>query len=86
MKTGTVILLTVALTLLAVFLLGLLGTMLSILKFVFWAAVLIALLAFVLKLLRKSSAPSTSSYSPGELESWDKTFEEYKQRTDFKTK
>lgn len=78
--------LTVALTLLAVFLLGLLGTVLTVLKFAFWATVLIAVLAFVLKMLRKLSAPPASSYAPKELESWDKIFDEYKQSSDFKTK
>ena len=88
MKLAKVVFLTAAITLLALFVLSLLGTVFTILKFVFWTAVLIALIALVIKMLKKLSAPKTSSYSyqPKELESWDKMFEDYKQNADFKSK
>lgn len=87
MKLAKVVFLTAALTILALFVLSLLGTVFTILKFVFWTAVLIALLALVIKLLKRLSAPKTSySYQPKELESWDKMFEDYKQNADFKSK
>ena len=87
MKLAKVLFVTVAVTLLALFVLSLLGTVFTILKFAFWTAVLIAVIALAIKLLKRVSAPSKAhNYSPKELESWDKMFEDYKQDADFKTK
>lgn len=87
MKLAKVILATVALTVLALFVLSLLGTVFTILKFVFWTTVLIAVIALAIKLLKGLSSSSKSAkYNPRELESWDKMFEDYKQGADFKTK
>lgn len=87
MKLAKVILITVAVTLLALFVLSLLGTVFTILKFAFWTTLLIAVIALAIKLLKGVSASSKKqSYNPKELESWDKMFEEYKQNSDFKTK
>ena len=87
MKLAKVVFLTAGVTLLAIFFLGLLGTVFSILKFVFWTAVLLALLALAINLFKRFSAPKkTPNYQPQELEAWDKMFEDYKQNADFKSK
>ena len=88
MKLAKVILITAAITLLLVFLTGLIGLAISTLKFVFWAAFLVGLIALAMKLIGSRKSPSNYDSSTGlkELESWDKMFEEYKQGTDSKTK
>lgn len=88
MKLAKVILITAAITVLLIFLTGLIGLAISTFKFVFWAAILIGLIALAMKLLsgKKSSASAGSGSAMKELESWDKMFEDYKQGTDFKTK
>ncbi len=86
MKLAKVILLTAAITVFLIFLTGLIGLAISTLKFVFWAAILLGLIALAMKLL--GGRKPTSSYGSGtkELENWDKMFEDYKQDADFKTK
>ncbi len=88
MKLAKVILIAAAITVLLIFLTGLIGLAISTFKFLFWAAILIGLIALALKLL--SGKKSSSSYGSGsglkELESWDQMFEEYKQDADFKKK
>ena len=86
MKLAKVILITAAITVLLIFLTGLIGLAISTLKFVFWAAILFGLIALAMKLL--GGRKTTSGYGSGakELENWDKMFEDYKQDADFKTK
>ncbi len=86
MKIAKVILLTAAITVFLIFLTGLIGLAISTLKFVFWAAILLGLIALAMKLL--GGRKTTSGYGSGtkELENWDKMFEDYKQGADFKTK
>ncbi len=88
MKLAKVILITAAITLLLIFLTGLIGMAISTLKFLFWAAILVGLIALAMKLIggRKSSSNYGSSSGLKELESLDKMFEDYKQGTDYKTK
>ncbi|HEX4950337.1 MAG TPA: hypothetical protein VFZ34_26970 [Blastocatellia bacterium] len=88
MKLAKVILITAAITVLLVFLTGLIGLAISTFKFLFWAAILAALIVLAIKLLggRKSTTSYSSNYGMKELESWDKMFEDYKQGTDYKTK
>ncbi len=86
MKIAKVILLTAAITVFLIFLAGLIGLVMSTLKFVFWAAILFGLIALAMKLL--GGWKTNSGYASGtkELENWDKLFEDYKQGADFKTK
>ncbi len=85
MKLAKVILITAAITLLLIFLTGLIGLAISTFKFVFWAAILVGLIALAMKLVSgKKSSGSASGLK--ELESWDKMFEDYKQGSDFKRK
>ena len=88
MKLAKVILITAAITVLLIFLTGLIGLAISTFKFVFWAAILVGLIALAMKLLggKKSSPNYGSSSGLKELENWDKMFEDYKQDTNFKTK
>jgi uncharacterized membrane protein len=88
MKLAKVVLITAAITVLLIFLTGLIGLAISTLKFVFWAAILIGLIALAMKLVsgRKSSSSYGSASGLKELESWDKMFEDYKQGSDFKSK
>ena len=88
MKLAKVILITAAITVLLIFLTGLIGLAISTLKFVFWAAILVGLIALAMKLLGGKNSTSSYDSSSGlkELENWDKMFEDYKQGTDFKTK
>lgn len=88
MKLAKVILITAAITVLLVFLAGLIGFAISAFKFLFWAAILTGLIVLAMKLLggKKSTPPYSSDYSMKELESWDKMFDEYKQSSDYKTK
>jgi hypothetical protein len=87
MKLGKIILITAAITVLLVFLTGLIGLAISTFKFLFWVAVLVGLIVLALKLLggRKTTTP-TSGNALKELESWEKMFDEYKQSSDYKTK
>jgi hypothetical protein len=88
MKLGKVVLITAAITLLLVFLSGLIGFAISIFKFSFWVAILVGLMVLAMKLFggKKSSSGYSSDYGMKELESWDKMFEDYKQGSDYKTK
>lgn len=88
MKIGIVILLTAALTLLLVFLAGVIGMAITIFKFLFWVAIIVGLIALLMKLFgsKKSNPTYSSDYGMKQLESWDKMFEDYKQGSDFKTK
>lgn len=88
MKIGIVILLTAALTLLLVFLAGLIGMAITIFKFLFLGAIIVGLIALLMKLFgsKKSTPTYNSDYGMKQLESWDKMFEDYKQSSDFKTK
>lgn len=88
MKLAKVILITAAITVLLIFLTGLIGLAISTFKFVFWVAILVGLIALAMKLLsgKKSNASYGSGSAMKELESWDKMFEDYKQGSDFKTK
>lgn len=88
MKLAKVILITAAITVLLVFLAGLIGFAISAFKFLFWVAILTGLIVLAMKLLggKKSTSTYSSDYSMKELESWDKMFEDYKQGSDYKTK
>lgn len=88
MKLGKVILITAAITVLLVFLSGLIGLAISTFKFLFWVAILAGLIVLALKLLggKKSTPTYNSDYGLKELENWDKMFEDYKQSSDYKTK
>ncbi|MBL8203060.1 MAG: hypothetical protein JNM09_02440 [Blastocatellia bacterium] len=88
MKLAKVILITAAITVLLIFLTGLIGLAISTFKFLFWVAILVGLIVLAMKLFggRKSTASYRSDDSLKQLESWDKMFEDYKQGSDFKTK
>jgi hypothetical protein len=88
MKLAKVILITAAITVLLIFLTGLIGLAISTLKFVFWAAILIGLIALAMKLVSGKKPNSSYGSASGlkELEGWDKIFEDYKQGSDFKSK
>lgn len=88
MKLAKVVLITAAITVLLVFLSGLIGLAISTFKFLFWAAVLAGLIVLAMKLLSSKSSHSgySSDYGMKQLESWDKMFEDYKQDSNFKTK
>jgi hypothetical protein len=88
MKLAKVVLITAAITVLLVFLAGLIGLAISTFKFLFWAAILAGLIVLAMKLLSSKSSNSSysSDYNMKQLESWDKMFEDYKQGSDFKTK
>ncbi len=87
MKLAKVILITAALTVLLIFLTGLIGLAISTFKFVFWAAILVGLIVLAMKLLGgKKTTTAAPDYGMKELENWDKMFDEHKQGTDYKTK
>jgi uncharacterized membrane protein len=88
MKLGKVILITAAITLLLVFLSGLIGFAISAFKVLFWVAILVGLIVLAMKLFggKKSTTNYGSDYAMKELASWDKMFEDYKQGSDYKTK
>ncbi len=88
MKLGKVILITAAITVLLVFLSGLIGLAISTFKFLFWVAILAGLIVLAMKLFghKKSTTSHSPDYAMKELESWDKMFEDYKQGSDYKTK
>jgi len=88
MKLTKVILITAAITVLLIFLTGLIGLAISTFKFLFWVAILVGLIVLAMKLFggSKSTASYRSDDSLKQLESWDKMFEDYKQGSDFKTK
>ncbi len=88
MKLAKVVLITAAITVLLIFLTGLIGLAISTFKFLFWVAILVGLIVLAMKLFggKKSTANYDSDFSMKQLESWDKMFEDYKQGSDFKTK